>query len=149
MFVSFFILGISLTLFVYWFRYTCLLILSAKTTRDYASEVARANQLSFLEARERLFANPTSTCLDRLYETLDRDYTLLTYLLRNAASLYGSGRSVETIILMIDFRMMTIWYSITRPISESRARGALLEMSSIVNHLANSMGEKLAGVTAT
>jgi hypothetical protein len=49
---------------------------------------------------------------------------------------------------MIDFRMMSIWYSITRPLSESHARAALLEMSSIVNHLANSMGEKLSGVSA-
>ena len=30
----------SVLLFGYWFRYTCLLILSAKTTRDFAGEVA-------------------------------------------------------------------------------------------------------------
>lgn len=144
MFVSLFILGISVALFVYWFRYTCLLILSAKTTRDYASDVARANQLSFLETRDRLTHNPNSSALPGLYESLDRDYTLLTYLLRNAANHYGSGRSVETFILMIDFRMMTIWYAIVGKLSESRARAALLEMSSIVGHLANSMGEKLS-----
>ena len=34
----------SMLLFGYWFRYTCLLILSAKTTRDYAGEVAAANR---------------------------------------------------------------------------------------------------------
>ena len=33
----------SMLLFGYWFRYTCLLILSAKTTRDYAGEVAAAS----------------------------------------------------------------------------------------------------------
>ena len=29
----------SVALFGYWFRYTCLLILSARTTRDYAGAV--------------------------------------------------------------------------------------------------------------
>ena len=32
----------STLLFGYWFRYTCLLILSAKTTRDYAAEAPAA-----------------------------------------------------------------------------------------------------------
>ena len=46
----------SVLLLGYWFRYTCLLILSAKTTRDFAGEVAEANQLSFLEVQARLRA---------------------------------------------------------------------------------------------
>ena len=41
----------SVLLFGYWFRYTCLLILSAKTTRDFAGQVAAANQLGFLEVQ--------------------------------------------------------------------------------------------------
>ena len=44
----------SVLLFGYWFRYTCLLILSARTTRDYAGAVATANQLSFLEVQSVL-----------------------------------------------------------------------------------------------
>lgn len=144
MFVSFFIIAVSITLFAYWFRYTCILILSARTTRDYASDVARANQLSFLETRNQLSLSPGSAALERLYDSLDRDYTLLTYMLRNAGSQSAQARSLETWILRIDFRIMSAWYSFTRRFSESRSREALLEMSSIVNHLANSMGEKLA-----
>ena len=46
----------SVLLFGYWFRYTCLLILSAKTTRDFAGQVAAANQLGFLEVQAQLRA---------------------------------------------------------------------------------------------
>ena len=35
----------SVLMFGYWFRYTCLLILSATTTRDYAVDVATANPI--------------------------------------------------------------------------------------------------------
>jgi hypothetical protein len=142
--VSIFIITVSLALFVYWFRYTCLLILSAKTGRDYAAQVAAANQLTFIQTRNALNENPNTPLLDQFHHSLDRDYTLLKYLLRNAANHYGSGRSVENAILMLDFRIMSSWYFAVRRLSATRARNALLEMSLIVNHLANSMGERLA-----
>ena len=41
-------------LFLYWFRYGCLLILAAETPRDYSENVARANQLSFPEVLSML-----------------------------------------------------------------------------------------------
>jgi hypothetical protein len=34
----------SVLMLGYWFRYSCLLILSAETTRDYAADIATANQ---------------------------------------------------------------------------------------------------------
>src|SRR5258706_2540942 len=70
----------SLLLLAYWFRYTCLLILSAKTTRDFAGEVAEANQLSFLEVQARLRAEGPAD-LDHLHSALDRDYARLTQVL--------------------------------------------------------------------
>ena len=47
----------SVVLFAYWFRYTCLLILSAKTARDYASDVAYSNKLGFPEVQAQLNQN--------------------------------------------------------------------------------------------
>lgn len=44
---SILVLTVSLILFLYWFRYTCLLILSAKPAKDYSGQVAQVNQLSF------------------------------------------------------------------------------------------------------
>jgi hypothetical protein len=39
----------SVLLFAYWFRYTCLLILSAKTAHDYAGDLALAKGLRIVE----------------------------------------------------------------------------------------------------
>lgn len=143
MIVSFLIIGVSLTLFLYWFRYTCVLILSAKTSRDYAAQIASANHLTFRETRDSLMDEGHTAPLEKMHQSLDRDYRLLTYLLRHVSSDSASGRSLENRILMIDFRLLSIWYAVTRRVSSQHARGALLEMSSIVGHLANTMGERI------
>jgi len=142
--VSIVIITVSLALFLYWFRYTCVLILSAKTSRDYASQIASANQLTFLETRDSLMDDSKLAPLEKLRQSLDRDYQLLTYLLRHGSNDSSSGRSLENRILMIDFQLMSIWYGVTRRVSSERARFALLEMASIVGHLANTMGERIA-----
>jgi hypothetical protein len=142
--VSILIIGVSLTLFLYWFRYTCVLILSAKTSRDYAAQIASANQLTFLETRDHLMDESSAAPLENIHRSLDRDYRLLTYLLRHGSSDGSPGRSLENRILMIDFRLMSIWYWLTRRVSSQRARYALLEMASIVSHLANTMGERIS-----
>ena len=66
----------SAALFAYWFRYTCKLILSAKTTRDYAASVAMANQLGFLQV-QTVLRDLASADLGALKDTLDRDYQVL------------------------------------------------------------------------
>ena len=81
----------SVLLFGYWFRYTCLLILSAKTTRDFAGQVAAANQLGFLDVQSQL--RTASANFDSLRETLDRDYAVLSSMLKQA-----SGSSAEVIV---------------------------------------------------
>lgn len=149
MLVSILIIGVSLALFLYWFRYTCILILSAKTSRDYATQIASANQLTFQETRDSLMDETAIAPLGKIRQSLDRDYQLLTYLLRHGSSDVSPGRSLENRILMIDFRLMSIWYSLTRRVSNDRARHALLEMSSIVGHLANTMGERISVPTSS
>ncbi|HLH38254.1 MAG TPA: hypothetical protein VKX39_03825 [Bryobacteraceae bacterium] len=131
----------SLFLFVYWFRYTCLLILSARTSRDYAAPVAVANQLGFLEVQSAL---RQESDLDRLKDMLDRDYRVLTYLLKNAANPSRGENAVENRMLEIDYRVMRVWYSMTRRISPSAAMKALEEMSQVIEHFANAMGERSA-----
>jgi hypothetical protein len=145
---SIIIIIISLMLFVYWFRYTCILILSSKTTKDYASQIAQANQLRFLETRNTLLASSSSTvALDSLQQSLDQDYRLLSYLLRHAVNYNVAGMSFEQVLLKVDFQVMSVWYSIVLRLSPERARNALLEMTSIVIHLANAMGERVAITT--
>ncbi len=137
----------SVLLLAYWFRYMCLLILSAKTTQDYAGQVATANQLSFLEVQSQLGAG-AYTELDRLHAALDRDYALLTYLLKNASGSAGgeSSResSMEAHMLEMNYRLVSTWARLSRNFSPAASRRALEEMSLVVAHFANIMGERSA-----
>ena len=137
----------SVLLFGYWFRYSCLLILSARTTRDYAGAVASANQLSFLEVQSALREQSTAD-LDRLKDSLDRDYKVLTYLLKHAANPSSGGDAVEKRMLEIHYRLMGAWYRTSRRISPTAAYRALDEMASVVAHFANSMGAQTSASAA-
>ena len=56
MLISAFFILVSLILLAYWFRYTCVLILSAKPACDYAAQVAVTNRLSFPRIQQTLEA---------------------------------------------------------------------------------------------
>ena len=100
----------SVLMFGYWFRYTCLLIVSATTSRDYAMDVASANQLSFLQVQTQLRENPSN--LDQLKASLDRDLSVLTTLIQNA-----SGQGMEDRMLQLNYKVMGAWCSIAQSFS--------------------------------
>jgi hypothetical protein len=134
----------SVLMLGYWFRYSCLLILSAQTTRDYAADLATANQLSFLQVQAQLRENPVD--LDRLQSALDRDFALVTYLIQNAS---GQGEwGMEDRMLQLNYRLMGAWCSISQSFSPEAGRRALDEMSMIISHFANAMGERAAAGAA-
>jgi hypothetical protein len=134
----------SVLLLGYWFRYSCLLILSAETTRDYAVDVAAANQLSFLQVQAQLRENATD--LGRLQVSLDRDLAVVTYLIQNAS---GQGEwGMEERMLQLNYRLMGAWFSVSQRFSPEAGRRALDEMSMIISHFANSMGERAAAGAA-
>ena len=54
MIASLLIIVVSTVLLIYWFRYTCLLILRTPTARDYASGLAAANRLMYPDVEGRL-----------------------------------------------------------------------------------------------
>jgi hypothetical protein len=133
----------SILLFAYWFRYSCLLIVTAKTAHDYASEVAMANQLSFPGVQSCLQGGADAD-LDRLRDSLDRDYAMIAYLLKNVAHSSEPEAALERYMLAINYRIMGVCYSISRRFSADVARRALEDMSLVVAHLANAMGEQAA-----
>lgn len=143
--VTFVIISSSFLLFGYWFRYSCLLILNAKTTRDYAASVAMANQLEFLGVQSQLCSHGAD--LELLKDSLDRDYRVLTYLLNHSAAASSGDAAVEERMLEIDYRLMRAWYRVSRNLSPSVACRALNEMSQVVAYFANAMGER-SGVPA-
>ncbi|MFN3322673.1 MAG: hypothetical protein ACK5AZ_04180 [Bryobacteraceae bacterium] len=140
MLASLVIIVFSLVLFVYWFRYTCLLILRAMPTQEYASQVAEANHLNFLAVQDRLRAGAGAD-LDELHTMLERDYNVLTYLLRHAAEFQVGGDAIEHRMLMIDYGIMKAWYSVSRRFASSHSWKALEEMSQVVGYFAHAMGE--------
>ena len=142
---SIFILIFSAVLFVYWFRYTCLLMLRSKTAQDYSARVVAANQLSYPSVELRLSEDGWDGELGQLMSSLKRDYRLLSYLLKHAADLQVGGSTVEQSMLMIDFRIMQGCCKAARYISPALSKAALREMAQVLNNFANTMGERVAG----
>lgn len=141
--ISIIIIVISTALFVYWFRYACVLILRTRATRDYSQQVAEVNSLSFVTAQEQLTSSiGREEAYDKLHQSLDRDYRVVSYLLRHAGT--QGGRSLEEHMLRMDYQFMRACYFLTRPFSQSSARRVLIERASIISHLANAMGERVS-----
>jgi hypothetical protein len=134
MLASLLISVISLVLFVYWFRYSCLLVLRNETER---AQPVHDNRLGLYNVSEKLSAAPD---LDSLHVSLERDYRLLTYLIHHAARL--GEQSVEDRILMIDYNLMRVWYHLTRAAAPEQARRALAEMGQVVSCLSRKIGEQ-------
>jgi hypothetical protein len=135
----------SVLMLGYWFRYSCLLILSAETTRDYAADIATANQLSFRQVQAELREQQPAD-LSRLQASLDRDLAVVTYLIQNAS---GQGEwGMEARMLKLNYRLMSTWCSVSQRFSPEAGRRALDEMSMIVSHFANSLGEQASAGAA-
>ena len=137
-----FMIVVSLVLFLYWFRYTCLLILSAKPARDYSAQVASANELRFPEVRKELVSAFESRSIEKLQMDLERDYRLLTYLLRHGARFQAVSQILEQRMLMFYFQTMKLRCALSRIVPGFGRKKALEEMANILGHFANQMGER-------
>ena len=140
MVASILIIGISVVLLAYWFRYSCILLLRSHEERAASASDVPDIRFCFAEVQARL---RTAELLDPLHLSLQRDYEILMYLLEHAAGL--SLESFEDRLLVLDYKVMQWWYRITRVAAPQQARRALYEMASILNVLAQKMGEN-AGV---
>lgn len=136
------ILLLTCLLFFVWFRYTCNLILSTRTSKDYSEPVAAANRLNYLKVQTALSSKLEADHLDELKESLHRDYVMVTYLLNNATDVELGDHILERKLLKLDYQLLSLYYSIVRRIFAIRATGALREMTHIVAHFANAMGEQ-------
>jgi hypothetical protein len=109
-----------------------------RTTVDYGREVALANQLSFAQVQSQLFA--ASANLDQLRSSLDRDFALVTSFMAQASTGFG----IEQRMLAFNYRVASLRYQFGQRFSANAARQALDEMSLVVAHFANSLGEASA-----
>jgi hypothetical protein len=135
------IIFFSVVLFVYWFRYSCLLILQNRTA--YGARYVNGASLSFPAVQERLKDNATGVdVLDGLHRDLSSDYRILCFLLRCSAE--SGVDPVERRMLMLDYWIMQAWYTVARRVAPPQARKALEEMSDIVSYFASSVGRRAA-----
>jgi hypothetical protein len=142
MVLSALIIAVSVVLFLYWFRYSCVLILNTRTTRDYSEGVAAANQLSFAAIQDKL--GESEADLISIRQSLENDFRVVGNLLAKAGGVPVGSEPLEAIMLRIDFRIMSAWFSLSHRFSESGAKTALDEMTQIVAHFANTCGERSA-----
>ena len=137
MLASILIIIFSFVLFLYWLRYTCLLLLQNRSV-NYALKVASTIRLSFPQIQEALQTTTQTTALDRLKESLEHDYKILTSLLQHAPG----GASIERRILTLDYKIMRGWYILTRTNRDlAKARKALAEMSAVLSYFAAEIGK--------
>jgi hypothetical protein len=139
MITSLLIIAFSGILLIYWFRYCCILLIRTHAEQQLVAAPACDAQFSFSSVRERL---RTESELDALRHSLDRDYALFAYLLDHAVGLRAT--SLEDRLLVIDYKVMQGWYSLTKTAAPQHARRALEEMATVLGLLVGNMGERAA-----
>lgn len=138
MVVSILIAAVSFGLLLYWFRYSCILLL--RNSLDETRIAVENSAYSFRQVRDQL---RDAVPMDGFERALERDYRLLTYLIEHAAGL--DLNSIEDRLLVMDYRVMQMCYRVTRSIAPESARRALAEMADVLGVLAGRLDER-AGV---
>jgi hypothetical protein len=136
MITSIFIIVISVVLFAYWLRYSCVMLLRGAQERTEVSTVAD-ERFSAASVLERLKTEDDLASLER---SLERDYHVVTYLIEHAADLELA--SIENKLLVLDYKLMRIWSRMTRTLAPQQSRKALSEMASVLSVLVGQMGEQ-------
>jgi hypothetical protein len=144
MITSVVIIILSLAMFVYWFRYSCVLILDSRWNEDDALAVANQHGLSFGAIDETLARVESTEALDRVKDLLDRDLERVVTLLSACPAVVEAGQSLECRMLMLDYQIMRAWFAVTRNSASPKAHQALREMAHIVGYIAGECGTQMS-----
>lgn len=144
MLTSIVIIIVSVALFLYWFRYSCLLILESRFEEDEAKPFASPEASVFALLEQRLAAASTPSELKHVRNTLDDDLRLIQRLTRDCQGDLAGFGSLESRLLLIDYRLMQFAFSFSQSFGLPKALSALREMSRIVGYLAAESGVNLA-----
>src|SRR4051812_37636692 len=137
MIASIIIIIVSGALLLYWFRFTCILLVRNGVEEVRTLGVAIPGSFSFSEVQNRLHSAEE---LDPLHSALQNDYQVLSYLVAHASGL--KLESFEERLLVWDYRVMQLWYSITKTAAPAQAREALGEMASVLGIIAGRIGQR-------
>jgi hypothetical protein len=135
------ILSFALVLFLYWLRYNCHAIVETAFSDGRARQVASANNLIFPEVGERSRLDPNPEDLAAMHLALARDYRVLTALLAYTSAPVHRY-TIEQRMLMMDFRVLSLWFAATHGLLHSFACRSLNERARILHYFASLLGER-------
>jgi hypothetical protein len=130
------IITFSFVLFVYWFRYSCVLLLRNAAERATAMRTDD-ERFSVSKVIELLKTEMELAPLERM---LERDYHVVTYLISHATDLELA--SIENRLLILDYKLMRVWSRLTRTLAPEQSRKALAEMASVLGVLVREMSQQ-------
>lgn len=138
-----FVIATSVVLFLLWFRYVCSLLLAAQTSLDCSDAVARANSLAFADILRQLNSvevRVTAEEVDGFASSLQRDFEVVSYLLRHMGESPLIDSPAEALMLRVDYRIQSLCFRTVRLISAAAARNRVNQMASIICHFADLIG---------
>lgn len=135
--LSILIILASFAMLVYWFRYSCLLILDSQWDGDLARRVAEQNDMSFSRLEYSLGRVKCDAELDELYFQLDRDLASVRQLLAANKRQAEDGDQLELKMLLTNFNVLRVQYWFARLGWFAQAQQSLREMSRVVGYLAS------------
>ena len=124
-------------LLLYWFRCSCILLLRNQVEQGFTLNAAVQGTFGCAEVQEQLREGAQ---LDPLQTLVQRDFQVLTYLVRHASGV--KLESFEEKLLLWDYKVMRFWYGATKTAYPEQARRALSEMATVMAILAGRIGER-------
>lgn len=135
MIASILIIALSACMFLYWLRYTCLLVLENAPVEELGAMPGIGHPV-MSGSRVASAELPPS----ELYRLLDRDYSILRRLLAH----YPESGSIEQKLLVVDYVAMKVWSRLVRPFSLVKAKQAMIEMGRILDYFSAELSTAVA-----
>jgi hypothetical protein len=134
MIASILIIVFAFVLLIYWFRYTCILMLKDK---PYSDSVEAVQVSGYRLVQQNLNTEPR---IEKLQLALKRDFEVLNYIVEHASGMELS--SLEHRLLLLDYKLMQWQYRLTKSLFPGFARRALGEMASVTEALARRVANR-------
>lgn len=135
------VLVVSGGLFFFYLQAFCEKILQRGFTKEYFQSIVNANYLEFPSVRRAVedFGEPIE--YSRLKVTLNRDFLILTYLLKNAVNI-NQRCTAEERLFMLYFRVLFLSF-VAQHWLRWGENLAVLKLTAILEYFANVVGQRV------
>jgi len=135
------VLIVSAGLLIFYVQAVCQKILQRPFTHEYFQAIANVNNLEFPSVRKAIGEVGAPVEYPRHILTLRCDFLVLTYLLKNATSVY-QGCTYEERLLILYFQVLFVSLFL-RHWLRWREDSAVLKLTIILQYFANVVGERV------